>query len=180
MSDTETQYYGILAEFDTPAQLMHACERVRDAGYAKWDAHSPFPVHGLDTAMGLPNSKLPWITLVLALTGTALAFTLQWWTSAVDYKFIISGKPFMSWPAFVPVTFEVTILLGALGTVFGMLGLNKLPQYYHSLFRSQRFERATDDKFFISIEAADPLFNRKQTLQFLEECGAVHIEMVEL
>ena len=89
-------------------------------------------------------------------------------------------KPFMSWPAFVPVTFEVTILLGALGTVFGMLGLNKLPQYYHSLFRSQRFERATDDKFFISIEAADPLFNRKQTLQFLEECGAVHIEMVEL
>ncbi len=100
-------YYGILAEFATPADLYHACERVRDAGFTRWDAHTPFPVHGLDKAMGLRRSPLPWIVLVMALTGAALGFGLQWWVHASAYPLVISGKPYFSWPAFIPITFEV-------------------------------------------------------------------------
>jgi hypothetical protein len=148
--------YGILAEYETPADLYHACEKVRDAGYGAWDAHTPFPVHGLERAMGLRPSIVPWIVCVMGFSGAALGFLLQWWTSAVDYPLIISGKPFNSYPAFVPVTFELGILLGSFGAVFGMFGLNKLPTLYHSVFNSRRFARCTDDRFFISIEARDP------------------------
>ena len=112
-------YYGILAEFATPADLYHACERVRDAGFTRWDAHTPFPVHGLDRAIGLRRSPLPWIVLVMGLTGAALGFVLQWWVHTSAYPLVISGKPFFSWPAFIPITFEVGVLFGALGAVFG-------------------------------------------------------------
>ena len=103
-------YYGILAEFATPADLYHACERVRDAGFTRWDAHTPFPVHGLERAMGLPRSPLPWIVLGMGLTGAALGFILQWWVHAAAYPLVISGKPYFSWPAFIPITFEVSVL----------------------------------------------------------------------
>jgi len=177
--DSQTALFGVLAEFGSPAEIYHACEKVRDAGYDNWDAYTPFPVHGLDKAMGLPASKVPWIALGGGLTGCGVALLLQWWTSAVDYKLIIAGKPLFSWPAFVPICFEVMVLFAALGAVLGMFHFNRLPQLYHSLFRSERFERVTDDAFFISIEAIDPKFDADQTAEFLKELGATHVELVE-
>src|SRR6185436_17891428 len=111
-------YYGILAEFATPADLYHACERVRDSGFTRWDAHTPFPVHGLERAMGLRRSPLPWIVLVMGLTGAALGFALQAWVHTRAYPLVISGKPYFSWPAFIPITFEVGVLFAAFGAVF--------------------------------------------------------------
>jgi Ni/Fe-hydrogenase subunit HybB-like protein len=172
-------YYGILAEFATPAELIHACERVRDAGFTRWDAHSPFPMHGLSRAMGLRRSRLPWIVLVMALTGAALGFILQWWVHTTAYPLVISGKPFFTWPAFIPVTFEVSVLFGALGAVFGMLGLNRLPMHHHPLFQSKVFERASDDAFFISIESWDPRFDPSATATLLKSLGARSVELLE-
>ena len=171
--------YGLLAEFSTPAALFHACERVRDAGFTRWDAHSPFPVHGLERAMGLKRSPLPWIVLVMGLLGAAAGFGLQWWVHAVAYPLVISGKPYVSWPAYIPITFEVAVLFAAFGAVFGMFGLNRLPMHYHPLFRSKVFERATDDAFFISIESWDPRFNPSDTRKLLESLGARSVELVE-
>ncbi len=173
------KYYGLLAEFESPAALYKACEKVRDAGYKKWDAYSPFPIHGLEKAMGVPPSKVPWIVLVCGLTGAGGGMLMQWWMSAVDYPLVISGKPLFSWPAFVPVMFELGVLFAAFGAVFGMLALNKLPEYYHPLFRSEAFERVTDDKFFIAIEAKDPKFDLKETKEFLKSIGAVQVEEIE-
>jgi Ni/Fe-hydrogenase subunit HybB-like protein len=172
-------HYGILAEFATPADLYHACERVRDAGFTRWDAHSPFPVHGLSGAMGLRRSVLPWIVLVMGLTGAGLGFLLQWWVHSVAYPLVISGKPFFAWPALIPVTFEVAILFGALGAVFGMFGLNRLPMHHHPLFQSKVFERVTDDAFFISIESWDPRFDPSATRTLLESLGARSVELLE-
>ena len=172
-------HYGLLAEFDSAHHLYHACEKVRDAGFSRWDAHTPFPVHGLDRAMGLKPSVLPWICLVTGLSGAGAGMLLQWWTSVVAQPVVISGKPLFSWPAFVPVTFELGVLLGALGAVFGMFGLCSLPQLYHSLFRSRRFERFSDDRFFISIESVDPRYDREQTQRLLKDAGATHVELVE-
>ena len=172
-------HYGILAQFTTPADLYHACERVRDEGFTRWDAHSPFPVHGLDRAMGLRRSPLPWIVLVMGLTGAALGFALQWWVHAFAYPLVISGKPLLAWPAFIPITFEVAILFAALGAVLGMLGLNRLPMHYHPLFRSKVFERVTDDAFFISIESWDPRFDAAATRKLMESLGARSVELLE-
>jgi hypothetical protein len=171
--------YGLLAEYETAADVFHACERIRDAGYAAWDAHTPYPVHGLEKAMGLRTSIVPWIVAVMGFSGAGLGFLMQYWMSAVDYPLIISAKPFNSYPAWVPVTFELGILLGSFGAVFGMLGLNKLPQYYHSLFNSTRFARFSDDRFFIAIEARDPKFDNDRTRKLLESTGAVAVEEVE-
>ena len=172
-------YYGILAEFATPADLYHACEKVRDSGFSRWDAHAPFPVHGLEKAMGLRRSPLPWIVLVMGLTGAALGFALQAWVHMSAYPLVISGKPYFSWPAFIPITFELGVLFGALGAVFGMLGLNKLPMLYHPLFKSRVFERVSDDRFFISIESWDPKFDPSTTRTLMESLGARSVELVE-
>ncbi len=171
--------YGLLAEFRNPADLYHACEKVRDAGYAAWDAYTPFPVHGLEQAMGLRRSVVPWIVAIMGFSGAGLGFLMQWWMSAVDYPLIISAKPYNSYPAFVPVTFELGILLGSFGAVFGMFALNRLPQLYHSLFNSDRFAKVTDDGFFIAIEARDPNYDPARTRTLLEEAGAVAVEEVE-
>jgi hypothetical protein len=171
--------YGILAEFSTPADLFHACERVRDAGFTRWDAHTPFPVHGLDGAMGIRPSPLPWIVLVMGLTGAAAGFGLQAWVHTTAYPLVISGKPFLSWPAFIPITFEVAVLFAAFGAVFGMFGLNRLPMHHHPLFQSRIFERATDDAFFISIESRDPRFDAAATPKLLESLGARSVELLE-
>lgn len=171
--------YGILAEFEGPKALLLAAERVRDAGYKRWDVHTPFPVHGMDAAMGLRPTILPWLVFGAGATGALGALLLQWWTNAFDYRFIISGKPFFGLPAAVPVAFELTILLASLAAFLGMLGLNRLPEWYHSLFNSERFRRVTTDGFFLSIEARDAAFDRKATAELLDSLGAVHVEEVE-
>ena len=173
-----TPCFGVLAQFRDPAALTQACQAVRDAGFTKWDAHSPFPVHGLDGAMGLKRSILPGIIFIAAMLGAVGALALQGWTSAVDYPLVISGKPLFSWQAFVPIIFELAVLCGALAAVFGMLGLNQLPTLYHPLFASRAFERASDDGFFISIEAWDPKFDVERNAAFLRELGATHVEVV--
>jgi len=171
--------FGLLAEYETAADLYHACERVRDAGYGAWDAYTPFPVHGLEKAMGLRASLVPWIVCVMGFSGAGLGFLLQYWAAAIAYPLIISAKPLNSYPAFVPVTFELGILLGSFGAVFGMLGLNKLPALYHSLFNSSRFPKFSDDKFFISIESRDPKYDAERTRKLLESTGATVVEEVE-
>ena len=170
--------YGVLAAYKDPGTLLRACEKVRDAGYTRWDAHTPFPVHGLDSAMGLKPTILPWFVAILGLGGAAGAMLMQWWVSAVAYPLVISGKPLFSWQAFVPVTFEVGVLMGALGAVLGVFGLSRLPMHWHPLFSSKTFERASDDGFLISVESWDPRFDRQQTRALLESTGAVSVETV--
>lgn len=171
--------FGVLAEFETPSTLYHACEAVRDHGFVKWDAHTPFPVHGLENAMGIGRSHVPWLALVGGLTGAAGAFALQAWVSTSAYEMVISGKPMLSWQAFVPVTFEVGVLCGAAGALIGMLALSLLPRHHHPLFGSARFERFSDDRFFISIESGDPQFDPEKCSAMLRELGASHVELVE-
>jgi hypothetical protein len=168
---------GILAEYDTPASVFHAAEKIRDAGFEKWDVHTPFPIHGMDDAMGLKPTPLGWISLAGGLTGGSFAFWMQWWMGGIDYPLNIGGKPSFALHSSIPVMFELTILLTAFGTLFGMLGLNRLPQLYHWVFGSEPFKRATDDRFFISIEAEDPKFDRARTT--LEKTHPLQIEDVE-
>jgi ActD protein len=171
--------FGVLGQFATPSDLYRACERVRDAGYTRWDAHSPFPVHGLEGAMGMRRSRLPWIILAVGLGGAATGFALQTWVHSAAYPLTISGKPHFAWPAYVPITFELGVLGGALAAVFGMLGLCQLPRHHHPLFDAARFARFSDDAFFISIESADPKFDAVATASLLEGVGASHVELVE-
>ena len=179
MAAKTSRSWGLLAEFESAQAIYHACAHVRDAGFRDWDAHTPFPVHGLDKAMGLKPTILPWIVLCIGLTGTATAIALQGWVHSIEYPLVISGKPFFALPAYVPIIFELSVLFSAFAAVFGMLGLNRLPMLHHPLFRSRRFERVTDDRFFISIEATDPKFDADRTRQLLEEAGATHVELVE-
>jgi hypothetical protein len=176
---SDKKQFGLLAEYTTPAQIFKACERVRDAGYSKWDSYTPFAVHNLDRAMGLKQSVVPWIVFACGMTGATLGITMQWWMSTVDYPIIIAAKPYFSYPAYVPVTFECGILFSAFGAVLGMLGLNRLPQHYHALFKVPRFSRASDDRFFIAIEAGDPKYDADRTRKLLEETGATSVEEVE-
>lgn len=175
----ETETYGLLAEFHDVDGLLHAARSVREAGFTKWESYTPFPVHGLDKAMGAKATILPFIVLGAGLTGMAIGIALQYWTNGVNYPYLISGKPYFSYPAYVPVAYELTILLSAFGAVFGMFGLNKLPQFYHSLFNSHRFKRVTQDRFFICIETADPKYHADRTAALLHELGAKHVEAVE-
>ena len=170
--------FGLLAQFGTPEALMHACAKVRDEGFSNWDAHTPFPVHGLDQAMGLGRSRVSVFVLVMGLLGATLGMLMQWWVSAAAYPLVISGKPFFSWPAFVPIMFECGVLGGASGAFLGFLLMAKLPRHHHALFSSERFSRVTDDAFFISIEAADPSYDSEKTSQFLKDLGASHVEPV--
>jgi len=173
-----TTLYGYLLELDSVDALLHAAEEVRDAGYTCWDAHTPYPVHGLDSAMGLRSTRLPLIVFGAGLMGTALGVGLEWYTNAFDYPFLISGKPLFSLPAFVPVAFETTILLAAVAALLGMLALNGLPRFHHPLFESERFRGVTTDRFFISVEARDPKFERAVTRAFLESLGGFGVEEV--
>ena len=164
--------YGLLAEFDGPEKLIEAAEKVRDAGYRRMDAYSPFPVHHLAEALGLHKTRVAMIVLIAGICGALTGFFMQLLSSAVAYPFNIGGKPLNSWPAFVPITFELTVLFAAFGALLGMLALNGLPQPYHPLFNVQSFkEHASRDRFFIAIEAADPKFNLEDTRRFLEGLG---------
>lgn len=182
------ELFAVLAEFETVGHVSAAATRVRDAGYKHWDVYSPFPIHGIDKSMGIVPTILPWIVLCGGLTGLTAGLILVWYTNASDiaavpsfirgYQFLISGKPIFSLPANIPIMFETTVLLSAFGAVFGMLGLNKLPMLYNPLFKSQRFARATDDRFFIAIEVSDPQFDRQRVHQLLHEIGGKHVEEV--
>jgi hypothetical protein len=169
----------VLAEFDGPAGLLRAASGVRDAGYRRWDCHSPFPVHGLNSAMGLRDTRLPWLVLGAGAVGATVAILMQWWMNAVDYQLNISGKPLFSLPAQVPIGFEVTVLFAALSAFIGLFAFNGLPRFYHPLFRSRRFKRASDDGFFVSIEVADPQFDVQRTEALLRSLGARHVEWLE-
>jgi hypothetical protein len=178
MSTTQNKVFGILAEFEHPGALMDAAKKVNEAGYQKFDTYSPFPIHGMDEAMGLKESKLGWIVLVHAILGFTGALAMITFMSYADYPINISGKPFLNWPAFVPVTFELTILLSAFGAVFGMFFLNGLPKLHHPLFNSKKFEKVTDDSFFVCIEANDTLFAEDRVNELFKDAGALHIEKV--
>lgn len=168
---------ALLAEFDGERALVAAAERVREAGYRRWDAHSPYPVHGIDRAMGIRPTILPWLVLGGGITGGAVALLMQWWMNAVDYPLIISGKPLFSLPANIPVTFELIVLFSAFAAFGGVLVLNFLPEYWHPAFSSKRFARVTTDGFFITIEASDPKFEVESTREFLESLGAEAVEV---
>src|SRR6516162_3349939 len=161
----------VLGEFKTTSEVLHAAEKVRDAGYVRWDTHTPFPVHGMDRAMGLKDSRLGWIVLVFALTGLTGAFVMMHWMNGIDYPTVVGDKPPGApgtVPSMVPILFELTILLSAFGAVLGMLHLNRLPRHNHPVLESDRFRRASDDRFFISIEADDPKFDVDGTRKLLE------------
>jgi hypothetical protein len=178
-TETKTRPAVMLAEFDKPDALMHAAEKMRDAGYQKWDVHTPYPLHGMDAAMGLGDSRLGWLVLVMALTGLASATALMVWANGYEYPIIIGGKPPISLPSMVPICFELTILFSALGTFFGMLAFNQLPKHNHPVFESARFKAFSTDKFFISVEAIDPQFDVSHTRRFLESLHPAHVELVE-
>lgn len=169
----------LLAEFETADDIIGAAERVREAGYEKWDVHTPYPVHGMDAAMGLPDSRLGWIVLIAGLTGLSLAVLMMQWMNGYDYPLVIGGKPPDAYASMVPIMFELTVLLSAFGATFGMLGLNEIPRHHHPVFYSQRFEAASNDKFFISIEAEDKQFDPSKTRSFLEGLKPSYVELVE-
>ena len=171
--------HGILAEFATPSALYHASEKVRDSGYRKWDSFSPFPIHGMEDAMGFKRTFLPALIAVGGLTGAGLGFLMQWWVATHGYAVVTQGKPYFSWQAFIPVTFECGILFAAFTSLIGMLALNGLPRWHHPLLKKERFLSSSDDRFFVCIEAADKNFHPEKTRQLLEQAGATSIELVE-
>lgn len=162
------ELYGIMAEFDGPNELVHAAEAAYRAGYRKMDGYTPYPIEELAEALGIHHTILPALVLLAGVAGLVGGFGLASWTSAVAYPINVGGRPLVSVPAFIPVTFETTVLAAALMAVFGMIALNGLPQPYHPVFNVPRFEHASRDGFFLCIEAADPLFDRQETRKFLE------------
>ncbi len=169
---SDQNLFAVVGVFDTSADLYHACETFRDEGYKNFDAHTPFPVHGLEKAMGLKPSKLPWIVLAMGITGCLLGFGFQVWSMGVDYPLIIGGKPFFAYEAYIPITFEITVLFSAFGCFFGMWGLNCLPKFFHPVMQHKGFQQATDNKFLLSIETKDPKFNLEKIKSLFEKLGA--------
>ena len=175
----ERDTYGLMAEFDSPTALVRAANKAREAGYKKMDAYSPIPIEELHGALGMPNTKLPMIVAGGALIGALAGFGLQVWVSTVAYPFNIGGRPLLSWPSFIPPTFETTILFAAFAAVFGMLALNGLPMPYHPVFNTARFVMASRDRFFLCIESQDPGFDPSTTRQFLESLDPREVSNVE-
>ncbi len=167
-----------MAEFENEHDLLHAAEKVRDAGYTKTDAFTPFPVHGIDHALGIKPTILPFIVLCAGLTGLFTALLMQWWMNGVDYKYIISGKPFGITPASIPVSFELTILFSAFTSVLGMLALNGLPRFSNPVFTNAKFDRATNDRFFLYVDATDKYYNRESVRELLSSVHANSLDEV--
>jgi len=168
--------YGVLAEYDTPGELVEAARRVRDAGYSEFDCFSPFPVHGIDEAMGIKRTILPLVIFVGGFSGTVGGILLQWWCNAYNWPWNVSGKPAWSIPANIPIGFETTILMAVLTAFFGMWIFNKLPQVWHPFFRLERFGRVSDDAFLLGIEARDQRFDIERTTKLLQDAGAIAVE----
>jgi hypothetical protein len=171
--------YGLMAEFDDASALVAATSKTRDEGYRRMDAYSPFPIEELHEAMGAHHSRLPLIVLIGGLVGCISGFLLQYWASAIAYPVNVGGRPFNSWPAFIPVTFECTILGASLSAVLGMLALNGLPMPYHSVFNVPRFVLASRNRFFLCIEARDRKFDLEATRRFLETLGPREVSTVD-
>ena len=179
MSNDTSKIYGILAEFENPAALLKAAEKVHEAGYRNFDCYSPFPVHGMDKAMRLRRSPLGYIIAVISFFVMLGGLGLQWYTNAIDYPFIISGKPFFSYQAYAPVGFGITIAIAGIATLIFMFVLNKLPKPFHPLFNSENFKKATDDGFFIGIEASDPVYTEEKTIDFIKSINPVNVEIIK-
>lgn len=171
--------YGVMAEFATPGSISHGAEKIRDAGYSRWDVYSPFPIHGMEECMGLRPTKLPLVVAAIGLTGAGLGFLLQWWVATQGYATVVQGKPPGAWQPFVPVTFEIGVLFTSFTALIGMLAFNGLPRWHHPLMCKERFLGVSDDKFFIAIEADDPRFDPEPTRRLLLEAGALGVELVE-
>jgi hypothetical protein len=171
--------HGIMAEFRTPAAVVVAASRVREAGYTRVEAYSPYPLEELSHALGLRRSLMPKLVLAGGVMGLVGGYGLTYWTSVIEYPMNIGGRPFHAWPSFIIPTFETTILFAALAAVFGMLALNGLPRPYHPVFNVARFEAASQDRFFLCVESDDPRFDRETTRQFLETLGADDVTEVE-
>ena len=159
--------YGLMAEFATPEQLLEAAQHTHDAGYRRIDAFAPFPIEGLAHAVGFQRSRLPLVVLLAGIVGGCSGFGLQYYAAAVSYPINVGGRPYNSWPMFIPVTFELTILFAALAAVFGMLAMNGLPTPYHPVFNVRRFALASRDRFFLCIKARDPMFDPELTRKFM-------------
>jgi hypothetical protein len=171
--------YGLMAEFDDPNALLHATKRVYAEGYRQIDAFSPYPIEEVWEAMGVHDKRMSKIVLAGGITGMLSGYGLQYWVHVITYPIVVDGKPLNSWPQFIPVTFEMTILFGAIFGVLGMILLNKLPMPYHPVFNVPRFEHATQDKFFLVVESTDPKFDRQRTLDLLKGLNASEINEVE-
>lgn len=180
MTTTSRKVYGMGAELPTAADLFHAAEQMRDAGFKRWDVFSPFPIHGMDDAMGLGKSAVSYIVLCCGLMGTATALLLELGSALYLYPLVVQGKPtnIFTIPAFFPVIFELTVLFSAFGAVFGMLALNLLPRWNHPLFNWDLFNAATDDKFFVVVEASDARFSEKETQAFLTKVGGTNVTLI--
>ena len=162
-----TPVFGLMAEFETPEAILAATRRARAAGYCDMDAYTPYPVEGLATELGLPSTSVPFVVLVAGIVGAAAGFFMQFWPSVVDYPLNVGGRPANSWPAFIPITFEVLVLVASLSALLGMLFLNGLPRPHHPVFNVPRFDRASQDRFFLCVEATDPHFDLRATRDFL-------------
>ncbi len=174
-----SQAYGVIAEFDNPADTMHAAEKVRDEGFQRWDVFTPYPVHGMDRAMGLRNSRVGWFSFLGGVTGYTTGMLMIWFMNRIDYPIAVGGKPMFSPFSAFPPSYELTILFGAFGALFGMLLLNRLPRLHHPLLKHKRFALATHDKFYVVIETADPKYREAETRALLESLGSRRVELVE-
>ena len=179
MTEHLSHLHGVMGEFETPEQLLAAAKRARQAGYKHVEAYTPFPIEGLAQAIGFRWTAVPLITLIGGIGGGLTGFGLQYWCAAISYPQNIAGRPLNSWPAFIPVTFELTILGASIFAVIGMLALNKLPQPYHPVFSVERFAHASTDHFFLVIEASDPKFSLAESSRFLQEMAARHVTEVK-
>lgn len=172
--------YGMLAEFDTPADLMHAAEKIRDSGFRRWDVFSPFPIHGMNQAMGLKNSKVGWFGFFGGCTGYTTGMFMIWWMNAYDYPILVGGKPMFSPYYAFPPSYELTILFTAFGSILGMMFLNRLPRLHHPVLKNRRFTaRASHDGYFLIVETTDPKYSEAETRKLLEATGSKHIEVIE-
>src|SRR6266849_3670601 len=172
--------YGVMAEFDTPTDLVAAARRTYEAGYRRINGYSPYPIEELSEAIGFTHTSLPLIVFIGGVLGGLGGFFMQYWMEVINYPLNVGGKPFNSWPAFIPITFECTILCAAFAAVLGMLALNKLPQPYHPVFNAPDFALATSDRFFLVIESKDPNFDRDQVMQFLKRLEGRNVCDVEV
>ncbi len=174
-----SQPYGLLAEFTTAADILHAAEKVRAAGFQRWDVFTPFPVHGMDRAMGLANSRVGYVAFCGGVAGLATGMVMIWFLNAFDYPILIGGKPMFSPFSAFPPAFELTLLFSAFGAVFGMLCFNRLPRLHHPLLKHRSFALASHDRYFLVIETADPNYSEAETRQLLAAAGSQRIELVE-
>lgn len=180
MSDPNYKVYGVAAEFPNSAALLHAAEKIRDEGYRRWDVYSPYPVHGMDRAMGLGKSWLSGVALAGGIAGLLTAVSLEMIPSFELYPLVVHGKPtdFFTVPAFFPIMFELTILLTAFACVGALLVFNQLPKWYHPMFNWERFTKVTDNSFFLAIEARDPQFSEEKVRELLKEVGGEHVTLI--